>query len=566
MKSFERNFPKKYKQLKQKRMTRSFKVLFSSVLGAAMLVSVSSIALAAVTVKDAVAPSDVDKLTAMSGDASVALSWPAATDNVAVKGYNVYFGNDEVTSDNTAKYSNSVDVGNVTKYTVKKLQNGKKYFFAVTAYDAAKNESESYSPYAGAVPMSGVVADAGAGIFGKTSSTVVAANGVGGPDVTAPTVAKAFALNKNQVRVTFSEVVKLPTQDADKSFTVQDNYTYENLKVKSVTLDAEDKTGMSFILETDEQNPGSEYIATAGIQIEDIAGNPINSGTSDTATFTGSPISKEDYIKLHPAAPAPAVDTKKDAAVTKGEDKLVASADAATPKDGDLIIKDVKVENDTTIKVSLSKASVFSIDPSANFVLTKKGDDKNPLELSGVFIDDNKMDVLVTTTLEPGVEYTLTAKDIVDADGKGMVEGKNTFDFKNGDALVPVSDTTPPEEVTNLVVSALKNLGAKLKWTGSKNSAGDLLNYVVYHSTDDKTYGALKTLAKENTAFEASTLTPGVNYFKITSKDANGNESKGKTVKIKIVETGPEIGLIAIASVGLGRLFGKKKKAKVAKK
>ncbi len=544
-------------------MTRSFKVLFSSVLGVAMLVSVSSVALAAVTVKDTVAPSDVDKLTATPGDASITLSWAAATDNVAVKGYNVYFGNDEVTSDNTAKYSNSVDVGNVTKYTVKKLQNGKKYFFAVTAYDAAKNESESYSPYVGSVPMGGVVADAGAGVSGKSSSTVVAANGVGGPDTTAPTVASAFALNKNQVRVTFSEVVKLPTQDADKSFTVQDNYTYENLKVKSVTLDTEDKTGMSFILETDEQNPGSEYIATAGIQIEDVAGNPINSGTSDTATFTGSSISKEDYVKLHPAAPAPAA---KDAAVVKGNDKLVASADAATPKADDFIIKDVKIENDTTIKVSLSKASVFNIDPSTNFVLNKKGDDKNPLELSGVFIDDNKMDVLITTTLEPGVEYTLTAKDIVDTDGKSMAEGKNTFNFKNGDAVTPVADTTPPEEVTNLVVSALKNLGAKLKWTGSKNSAGDLLNYVVYHSTDDKTYGELKTLAKENTAFEASTLTPGVNYFKVTAKDANGNESKGKVVKIKLVETGPEMGLIAIASVGLGRLFGKKKKAKVANK
>ncbi len=541
-------------------MTRSLKVLFSSVVGAAVLLSVSSMAFAQSFAKDVTPPSDVEKLSATSDNGSVVLTWDKATDNVGVKGYKVYYGNDEVKSTNNAKYAKMVDAGNVTAYMVKNLENGKKYFFAVTAYDAAKNESESYSPYVASVPMSKITADATTGSAASGSTTATVADATGAPDTTAPTVTKAEALDKVQVRVTFSEKIKLPAVDSDKSFTVQDNYTYENLKVKSVAADPDDKTGTMFILETEEQSPGSEYIVTAGIQIEDLAGNPINSGTSDTGSFTGSSVTKEDYMKQHPAALVKdPVDPKIVAAAASTPTAIV-----ATTAD-DFVISGVSVENDTTLKVSFSKPAVFSIDPSENFELVKKGDTVK-LELSSILIDDNKKDVLIATTMEPGVNYTLKAKGVLDATGKALASGKDAFDFKSTAAVSPVVDVTPPEDVTNLVISAVKNIGAKLKWVGSKNSAGDLLEYMIYHSTDDKNYGTLTSLAKENMAFEAKDLQPGVHYFKVTSKDKTGNESAGKIVKVKLAETGPEMGLVAIASVGLGRVFGKRKKAKAAKK
>lgn len=546
-------------------MTRSFKVLFSSFVSAALLLSVSSMAFAQTTAKDTVVPSDVEKLSVTSGDSSVVLKWDSATDDVGVKGYNIYYGNDEVKSTNDAKYSKTIDALNVMTYTVKNLENGKKYFFAVTAYDAAKNESESYSPYVSAVPMSKITADTTTGTTSGSTTTATTAASTAGTDTTAPIASKAEALNKVQVRVTFSEQVTLPTVDADKAFTVQDNYTYENLKVKSVAADTEDKTGTMFILETEEQSPGSEYIVTAGIQIEDLAGNPINSGTSDTAPFTGSSVTKDDYLKQHPSA-----EVKKNT-VTTGDPKVVAAtntptANAATPA-GDFVISGVVVENDTTLKVSFSKPAVFSIDPSENFELVKKGS-TTKLELSSILIDDNKKDVLIATTMEPGTEYTLKTKDVLDETGKALAAGKDSLDFKSTPAAP--ADTTPPEDVTNFVVTAVKNIGAKLKWVGSKNTAGDLLQYVIYHSTDDKNYGVITSLAKENTAYEAKDLQPGVHYFKVTAKDQAGNESAGKVAQVKLAvklaETGPEMGLVAIASIGLGRFFGKKKKALVAKK
>lgn len=552
-------------------MTRSVKVLVSSVLGAAMLVSVSSMALAQSPTKDTVIPSDVEKLSITSGDGQATLEWQPATDNVGVKGYSIYYGNEEVKTTNTATYSTTIDAGNVTKYTVKNLTNGKKYFFAVTAYDAAKNESENYSPYLSAVPMAKVMADAMGGPVGDSTIVAQAATDdeevkTVSSDTTAPTVSNAEALNKNQVRVTFSEVITLPTQDAEKAFTVQDNYTYEILKVKSVALDLEDLERKSVILETEEQNPQSEYIVTAGIQIEDVAGNPINSGTSDTAPFTGSSMTKEEYAKLHPSAPV--VDPTKSASDEKplvDDSKIIAATTVDAQTAGDFAIASVAAENDTTLKVSFSKPAVFSIDPSENFEIYKKGNESAPLELSLILLDDNKQDVLITTsTMEPNVEYTVKVKNVVDSTGKSLALGKDTYDFMSV-VVAPPADTTPPEDVTNLVVKAIyaaQDLGAKLQWTGSKNSAGDLLSYVIYHSTDDKNYGQLTTLAKENTAYEATELQPGMNYFRVTAKDENGNESAGKVVKINLAETGPELGLFALASVGLGRLFGRKKKQK----
>jgi len=66
--------------------------------------------------------------------ADVSLAWdPSTTPNIV--GYKVYYGNASHT------YGAPITVGNRTTYTVTGLANGT-YYFAVTAYDAAGNESD----------------------------------------------------------------------------------------------------------------------------------------------------------------------------------------------------------------------------------------------------------------------------------------------------------------------------------------------------------------------------------------------------------------------------------------
>ena len=78
---------------------------------------------------DTTPPSPPSGLIAAPGQTSVGLSWSAASDNVAVAGYNVYVGGTRVGS--TA----------ATAYTASGLSCGTSYDFAVEAFDAAGNVS-----------------------------------------------------------------------------------------------------------------------------------------------------------------------------------------------------------------------------------------------------------------------------------------------------------------------------------------------------------------------------------------------------------------------------------------
>jgi hypothetical protein len=74
--------------------------------------------------------------------AQVTLSWYAPITNEDgsplndLAGHNVYYGTA------SGNYSQSIDTGNTTTYTVANLADGLTYYFAVTAYDTSGNESE----------------------------------------------------------------------------------------------------------------------------------------------------------------------------------------------------------------------------------------------------------------------------------------------------------------------------------------------------------------------------------------------------------------------------------------
>ncbi len=83
--------------------------------------------------------------------AEVTLAWDANIEP-SLAGYRLHYGK------TSRAYSHSVDVGNVTTYTLTGLDPGALYYFAATAYDAQGNESGfsdeiSYTiPGAGADP------------------------------------------------------------------------------------------------------------------------------------------------------------------------------------------------------------------------------------------------------------------------------------------------------------------------------------------------------------------------------------------------------------------------------
>jgi hypothetical protein len=73
-------------------------------------------------------------LASCAGAGEITLAWdPSASDGVT--GYKIHVGTA------SRSYVEIKDVGNVLTYKVDKLEMGKEYFFAATAYDAEGNES-----------------------------------------------------------------------------------------------------------------------------------------------------------------------------------------------------------------------------------------------------------------------------------------------------------------------------------------------------------------------------------------------------------------------------------------
>mgnify|MGYP001598223892 FL=1 len=89
------------------------------------------------------------------------LNWNASTDNIAVAGYKIYYGNSPRTGTDPKTctlcgYSSSVNVGNVLTYAFNTLTDGLTYYFSITSYDTSNNESSFSSEVSKIIP---VVAD-----------------------------------------------------------------------------------------------------------------------------------------------------------------------------------------------------------------------------------------------------------------------------------------------------------------------------------------------------------------------------------------------------------------------
>ena len=189
-------------------------------------------------------PSDVESVEALPDEGAVSLSWDPATDDTAVTGYKIYSGLSSVQTDGGSYTFGDKDVGNVVSYKMTGLSNNVTYYFVVTAYDAAGNESEYYSNEVEATPTS--ASDA---------------------DTTSPTVSKAEAISSTMVEVNFSEAVVLPENGAD-AFSVESTDGTALLILDA--YNSSDDAKVVFLI-TDEQTAGSQYILTAGISLSDEA-------------------------------------------------------------------------------------------------------------------------------------------------------------------------------------------------------------------------------------------------------------------------------------------------------
>ncbi|MBU1151768.1 fibronectin type III domain-containing protein [Patescibacteria group bacterium] len=460
---------------------------------------------------------DVTDVTATAYDSAIRLEWTAPEYDGEIAGYQVWY--DTTPIDEGTEYGNVQDVGNVTSYTLTDLENGTAYYFSVTAYDAEGNESFNWTyPEPSATPM------ADAGEF---------------EDVDPPQVYEAEALNKEEVKVVFTEAVVLPEDYPENAFYVEDMETIEPLRVIDAQVDEEDETGETVILLTDPQTPGNNYSVTVNIDVTDKAGNPIVSGTADFDVFEGS--------------------------------------DLERPENGPEVM-DAEVIDETHVLVSFDKAVLLDVDPAVNFVITEEDDDLVSLEIMEVSLEVNADGledgaVLITTSEQGDVNYMLTVSELYDADGFVVNPEKNTFVFAGGgmsmggddddDDDVIDGDVPTPKDVANFMAKKFyeaEQWRVELSWNVPSDNVGLIMEQVLYMSENKgEDYKVKASLEPEVEEYTVEDLMAGEYWFKVTQKDDEGNETDGDIIKVVLSETGPGMAGLVLVSLGLGRVFRKKR-------
>jgi len=492
-------------------------------------------------------PANVTGVTAHPVSAtSMGLSWNSSHDSAGglVNHYRVYYGTVSVQTAGQGDYEHQTDTpNNNTSFTVTGLTAGTTYYFSVTALDSKGLESEAYSLEAHAT-TSGSAAPA--------SGTPSAATG----DTTAPTVAQVAASFKTQVTVTFSEPVKLPASAPQTAFSIAEQVVTANtLAVTGAVLDTTDSKKVN--LTTATQKPGVSYIVTAGVGVTDVAGNPIVSGNTDSGLFVGSssaaPAAVTPPIVMPPAQTTPPATTPP-----------VVAPPVVEPKDcgGDEACFYAQLKTCAPVKMvsvvgqSQTKREVAGPE-GANCVLKYEVagmlDLNNPKTLECKIPTASLGDRVTRVTAKTGKFFTN------EAEARQLCTGTELEDFVHSEfTAAPVADTTPPENVTKFTLAfkaEVEKFVIMLRWVASLNSAKDLVDQILYMSMDrGQHYDAGASLGKTVTTHDVPNLEGGKEYtFKLTTKDAAGNESTGVVKSIRLPQTGAAAGLLL-----LGSLFGAK--------
>ncbi|MBT5016269.1 hypothetical protein HN748_00600 [Candidatus Peregrinibacteria bacterium] len=524
-----------------------YKLLFLFVLAIYSFMNVGA-AFAEVEVEDTEVPGYVDGLAVTPGDGEATLTWDAATDNVGVTGYNVYFGTEPVEAAGDEYNLGSLEVGDVLEYTVPGLENGVTYYFAITAVDDAENESESYSFEESATPD-------GAGDDGDN-----------------PTVLDAEATDCTTIEVTFSEAVTFPAENAGEAFTIEnlDNLLYLEVTSVSHSDDGDEK----LILTTEEMDATAQYIMTVGVEIEDRFDHAVISGTSDTAILSGAECA---VVVEDPVDDVEDTETVDD---TEGIETDTEDADVSAPNLEEVVVTaftELELTFDEEVYLPADEDHEDDSDPALEAFEIFDGED-NVLEVTAVEYKISETDeltedqtILVLTTSEHAAEteYFIAVTGVLDVAGNetaGDFSSAMSYATPEASAFDTGDDTdvdvVAPEDVTEFVTSVV-DLIVDLNWAESLNSAGDLVDQVLYVSSDGgNTYEEVGSV-EDATEYTYEGGVEGQTYlFKVVTVDEYGNMSEGTVASATLPTTGAGIALLGAASLFGGSALARRRRRK----
>ncbi len=355
----------------------------------------------------------VEGISATAGNGSVILIWNSKhnSEGEEAEAYRVEYGTQSVQEGLAEEYENKVNtIDNVPSIKIDDLVNDTKYYFTVIALFSDGTETNP-SAEVSATPISNLEQ-----IISET-----------------PVVISAESIGIQSVLIVFSEDVVIPNENPELAFAINEDGDDEAmLEVTNVSYDSDPSTGKELLSDVvvttaEELVDGSKYRVTVSALITDTEGNPIESGSTDSALFTGF--------------------------------------------DGEVI----------------------------------------PPEEEG------------------GGEMSVNA--LPDDEGLSLEDILSELNDEEQQLTDTAGDTTPPEDITNLVGSfkaRLTDFLVTLSWTPSIDSAGDLDDQLLYRSENAGQQWSVGVSLGKNTTRTNIPEKPETDItYKITTTDLAGNESVG---------------------------------------
>jgi hypothetical protein len=397
---------------------------------------------------------------ATAGSAKV--SWDPNTEE-DLSGYKIYYGL------GSKSYSDVVDVGNVTSITLNALDVDRTYYFSVTAYDLAGNES----------------------VFSEEVSATITTsddNGDATTDTVAPEVVAVVPRGETQIDVFFSEAVDQASAENPANYSISNGVSIigavmdadptvvhlittaqtKGLDHVLAVRNVQDVNGNALAQENvrtynipdpaqDAQAPELLYVAVKSgtllevifnesirfAEAEDLSNYAINNGISISAARLRT---NQSIVELTTSDHVPgtsytlSVVNVRDLAgntivqnsnfsyeTTKAEE----SSDAVAPS-----LSNVNVRGETQVDLGFSEpVARSSAENPLNYFINKN------IEIKGAILSENQTTVhLITSGHEYSVQYTVVVSNVEDLAGNGVSENNSGSYTLTGDDAI--SDDT----------------------------------------------------------------------------------------------------------------------------
>src|SRR3989454_1279721 len=445
---------------------------------------------------------------AVANAAQVTLAWDANTDP-DLAGYKLYYGL------SSGSYQSSVDVGNVTSYTLPGLLDGRIYYFAATAYNVSQNESG----------FSNEVSKAIADVTPPTVSISAPANGatVSG---TAVTVSASASDNVGVAGVQFSlDGVNLGAEDTVAPYSASWNTTLATSGTHSLTAVARDAAGntassAAVSVTVDNTPPLISTVSASSISSSGATITWVTNEASDSQVDYGLTTAYGSSTPLNASLLTAHAMTLTGLLATTTYHYRVKSRDAAGNLATSADFTLMTLIDTTPPTVSMTAPTAGATVAGTITVSATASDNVGVVgvqfQLDGTNLGAEVMTapyaVSWITTLAANGSHTLRAV-ARDAAGNTATSSGVTVTVSNA-----APDITPPSVPTNLSASAVSSSQINLSWTASTDNVG-VSGYQIYR-------GASQIATTSLTSYSDTGLSPATTYsYTVAAYDAAGNVS-----------------------------------------